>query len=249
MRRSLKEISGYHLQAVDEDIGRCKDFLFDDRSWVLRYMVADTNAWLPGGRKVLISPISLGEPNWERRAFPVKLMRKDVEASPSLDEHKPVSREYEIEFFRYYGYGQYWSGGEPWGLYPNPSPLADVQSMDPGAGKTDVIEGHLRSANEVAGYGIQARDGAIGHVEDFIVSDVDWTIVYLVIDTLNWLPGGRKVLIAPDWLSSVSWATNTVEINLSVQQIRESPEFDPDIFIDQEYENKLHRYYAFLRNK
>lgn len=247
MRRSLNEISGYHLQGIDAEIGRCKDFLFDDRHWVVRYMVADTHAWLPGGRKVLISPISLGEPNWEDKSLPIKLMREAIERAPSLDEHKPVSREDENKFFAHYGYGQYWTGAETWGAYAYPALLADSKALDPFANRPDMQEGHLRSANEVKGYGIQATDGAIGHVEDFILSDDNWAIVYLVVDTLNWLPGGRKVLIAPDWLDSVSWAKHSVDINLSVQQIKDSPQFDPDVFIDEDYENKLHSYYAVFR--
>jgi hypothetical protein len=249
MRRSLNEISGYHLQAMDDEIGRCKDFLFDDRGWVVRYMVADTHAWLPGGRKVLISPISLGEPSWEHKSLPVKLMREAIEKAPSLDKRKPVSREYENAFFTYYGYGLYWTGVNTWGPYPNPAPLVDSKASDPSVNKPDMHEGHLRSANEVKGYDIEATDGAIGHVADFILSDDNWAIVYLVVDTSNWLPGGRKVLIAPDWLKSVSWAKRGVNITLSVQQVKDSPQFDPDVFVDQKYEEKLHRYYAFIRNK
>ena len=58
---------------------------------------------------------------------------------------------------------------------------------------------HLRSSRAVTGYHIQATDGDLGHVEDFIVDDHSWTIRYMVLDTTNWWPG-KKVLVAPDWI-------------------------------------------------
>ena len=74
MLRSVKSMEGYVLRATDGDIGRCKDFLFDDEFWTVRYMVADTRKWLPG-RKVLISPISLESPDWQgkRKAWQGRL--------------------------------------------------------------------------------------------------------------------------------------------------------------------------------
>ena len=74
MLRSVKEILNYVLQAEDGEIGRSKDFLFDDRFWAIRYMVADTRKWLPG-RKVLVSPIALGHPDWIQKTFPVRLTK------------------------------------------------------------------------------------------------------------------------------------------------------------------------------
>ena len=77
MLRSVKEIMNYVLSAEDGEIGRCKDFLFDDEFWTIRYMVADTGKWL-SDRKVLISPISLGEPDWLSRRFFVNLTREGM---------------------------------------------------------------------------------------------------------------------------------------------------------------------------
>jgi len=106
MLRSIKEITGYVLQAVDGEIGRCKDFLFDDENWTIRYMVADTGKWLPG-KKVLISPISLAEPDWTSSLLPVRLSQKQVEQAPELDENAPVSRQYEIKYHQYFGWPTY----------------------------------------------------------------------------------------------------------------------------------------------
>jgi hypothetical protein len=242
MLRSLNEIVNYRLQGIDSDIGRCKDFLFDDRSWTVRYMVADTNQWLPGGRKILISPISLGEPDWQNQKFPIKLSREGIENSPLLEENKPVSQQYETAFFKYYGYGYYWMGDGLWGTYPNPAPLintniAEVESDGSAQAR------HLRSTDEVQGYDIHAADKTIGHVEDFIVNDKNWAIVYIVVNTRNWLPRGRKVLIAPDWLTSVSWVDRAVSVKLTAQKIKDSPKYNAEEFIDPNYEQALHEFY------
>jgi hypothetical protein len=107
MLRSVKEVKGYMVQAKDGKIGRCKDFLFDDETWTIRYMVADTGKWLPD-KKVLISPVSLGEPDWASNLFPVRLSKKQIEQAPELDENAPVSRQYEIKYHEYYGWPLYW---------------------------------------------------------------------------------------------------------------------------------------------
>ena len=56
----------------------------------------------------------------------------------------------------------------------------------------------------VDGHHIQATDGEIGHVEDFIIDDETWAIRYLIVDTQNWWPG-KKVLVSPQWIERVSW--------------------------------------------
>ena len=89
MLRSLKEIKGYVLGAQDGDIGRCSDFLFDDRDWTVRYIVADTKKWLPG-RKVIISPMSIGDADASSRTLSVSLTRAQIKDAPPLDDDAPV---------------------------------------------------------------------------------------------------------------------------------------------------------------
>lgn len=103
MLRGMEELEGYTLEATDGEVGRCEDFLFDDRRWVVRNMAANTGKWLPG-RSVLISPISLGEPDWRSRHFPIKLTKHQIESSPNIRHDDPVSRQYEAELFDHLGY-------------------------------------------------------------------------------------------------------------------------------------------------
>lgn len=243
MLRSLKDLEHYAVSATDGDVGSVVDFLLDDERWVIRYLVVETGDIL-GGERGLISPISFREADWSTRRFHLALTMDKVRNSPSVDLDKPVSRQHERDYFRYYGYPYYWDG-DLWGMgaYPGPLPGAGwdatpVEHSDQPAG--DV---HLRSAAEVRGYHIQGSDDAIGHVADFIVDDDSWGISYLVVDTSNWL-FGKKVLVAPHWASSVSWEERKVYVDVTRDAIRNSPEWHPDATINHGYEERLYDYYG-----
>jgi hypothetical protein len=229
MLRSVNEITGYILEASDGEIGRCKDFLFDDRLWTVRYMVADTGKWLPG-RKVLISPVVLEEPGWRGCHFPVKLTRQQVEDNPPLETDAPVSMQHERSLFEHY------SWAHPLGL----STQKDEKASQENASSRDR---YLRSVKEVMGYHISAVDGDIGHVEDFIVGELTWSLHYVIVDTRNWLPG-RKVLIPPIWATSVDWNKQEMGIDLTKDVIKDSPEYHPSVLVSREYEVNLHKYYG-----
>src|ERR1035437_6817696 len=110
MLRSITQLYGAKLGASDGEIGHAKDFYFDDQNWVVRYLVVDTGSWL-SGRKVLISPHAFGSLHEARKLMQVNLTRKQIEKSPLIESHKPVSRQYEEEYFRYYGWPYHWQGG------------------------------------------------------------------------------------------------------------------------------------------
>jgi hypothetical protein len=237
MLRSLKEIMGYGLNAEDGDIGRCHDFLLDEQTWTVRYMVADTGKWLPG-RKVLISPISLGNPDWRERQFPVRLTRDQIESAPDLDEHAPVSREYEIWYHKHFQWPYYWSGAGLWSSGIHPKSLY-VSKPDLGDEGPEFDHPHLHSCREVIGYDIGAKDGEIGHVEDFIVDDDIWAIQYAVVATRNWLPG-KRVLIPLTRLEQVSWDDRVLTVDLTREAIKDAPEYDPSAPVNREYEERIY---------
>ena len=244
MLRSVKELFDYVLKARDGQIGRCKDFLFDDQFWAIRYMEAETNKWLPG-RRVLISPISLGEPDWQTRLFEVQLTKKQIEEAPGIDQDSPVSRQHEVEWAKHYGWSYYWMGHGIWGAAEHIGAPIDPEELEAASEKElNSGDSHLRSINEVIGYKIQAKDDKIGHVEDFILDDNRWILRYLVIDTRNWLPGGKKVLVSPGWVDHISWADRIVGINLSAKAIENGPEYDPSLPVNREYEERLYDFYG-----
>jgi hypothetical protein len=238
----MNEILGYTIKAIDGDIGHCRDFLVEDEYWTMRYMMLDTGNWLPG-QKVLISPIALTPPDWESRHFPVLKTKEQIEKAPDLDEHAPVSRQYEAKWSAHFGYPYYWGGEALWGAYDYPSHLLDEDHNENQDVENTKGDPHLRSVSEIVGYYIKAVDGEIGHVHDFIVDDETWAIRYLVIDTKNWLPG-KKVLIAPDWINSVSWEDKEMRLDLTVNVIKDCPEYDASAPVNMEYEAHIYDFYG-----
>lgn len=244
MLRSIDSLTGYRLSASDGEIGRCRDFLFDDRDWTLRYMVADTGGWL-SSRKVLISPLALLTPDWATQHFPVALTREQIEQSPPLDAHAPVSREYEIAYHQYFAMPYYWAGAERWGAYPDPAGVVRPVPTPPPEPPPELEpqDRHLRSTAEVAGYGVHTDEGEAGSLHDFIVDDSSWEIRFLVIDTRRWLPGG-KVLVPADLIDSVDWTRREVHCRLDPELVRNSPPYDPAQPINVQYERRLYDYYG-----
>lgn len=248
MLRSLGDLTGVGIRATDGAIGSVADFLIDDESWNIRYLVVDTGNWLPG-RKVLIAPIHLGEPDWaegSKPQFPVSLTREQIENSPPLDANAPISRCFEEELAAFYHLPLYWEGPSAVsGVGPSAVvPVARTKVAEHLQNMREIAETHLRSVREITGYFIGARDGELGHAEDFILHTAEWRVAYLVIDTRNWWPGGRKVLIAPDWIRSVNWRSSTIEVGLTREQIRNSPTWNPDAPINRDFEGRLYDYYG-----
>jgi hypothetical protein len=240
MLSKVKTLSGYKLQARDGEIGSVKEFYFDDRHWTVRYLVAETGNWLTG-RKVLVSPYALRGVSKTEKHLTVDLTRKQIEGSPSLDSHKPVSKQFEDEYYGYYGWPLYWSGSAAWG--GSSLPERDRTRWTKQSQESKSWEPHLRSTHEVTGYSIQASDGEIGHVEDFVIDDASWEIRYLVVATKNWWPG-KKVLVSPLWIDRVEWSSSKVFINLSRETIQGSPEYTEDALLTRDYEIGLHRHYS-----
>ncbi len=223
---------------------RTVNLLFDDRSWVVRYLVVETGGLLQG-RRVLLPPTVVRRRDWPQRRLRVPLTHEQIEASPDVDVDKPVSRQKMLELDNYPAWAPVaWT---PEGVVVPPI----TGEVDPPPSNEDdqaAGESHLRSVKEVTRYHVAALDGEIGHVEEMILDDREkqhgpWELRYLVVDTRNWLPG-RKVLVAPIWAQSVTWQQHKVRIGLGRDQIEGSPEFDPNVPINRRYEEVLYDYYG-----
>ncbi|MGE5297225.1 MAG: PRC-barrel domain containing protein [Solirubrobacterales bacterium] len=239
MLRSVKSLRGVAISALDGEMGKVDSFLFDDHKWTIRYLVVDTGRWLPG-RKVLIAPTALGRSEGQGPVLPVNLTKEQVRNSPDIDTDKPVSRQREAELRKYYDWAPYWGFG-----YGLDLPSGERAEADRGAVAVEHAQGdtHLRSTKDVRGYRIHAIDGEIGHVEDFIVSDVEWVVRYLAIDTGKWL-APRHVLISPDWVRDIGWDEREVWVDVTIDAIEKCPLYDPTGPISREYETQVYDYYG-----
>jgi hypothetical protein len=246
------KIRGCAVGATDGPIGSIIDILFDDATWLVRWLVVDTGGLMPG-RKVLLPPSALGHVNHIGGQYAVRLTKQQIKDSPSVTTDEPVSRAMETDLYDYYGWAPYWSmgfymggygyGGSP--IEPLGLGFRDRQMARSSSGHaTD--DPQLRSAHEVNGYHIHASDGAIGQVADFLIEDGDWSIHYLVVGTTNWWPG-KAVLISPRSVLKTTWSDRTVDLNVTRQQIKDSPAYDGSEAVDRAYEYKFHGYYNGCR--
>jgi sporulation protein YlmC with PRC-barrel domain len=236
-----KDFQGCQLDARDGRIGKVKDLLFDDESWSIRYVVANTSRWLPG-RRVLLSPASFVAGALDHSKLPVNLTKAQIRQSPESDTDQPVSEQYQRDIHAYYGWPAYWTTG-PFPM-AGVMPLAGSVPAPAAAGVPPTATGgdpHLRSAEHVAGYKIHAVDGTIGHVEDFIVDVMDWRIRGIVIDTRDWLPG-RKVVVPAAAVDRISWTDSEVAVHLTRRAVEHGPELTADADVTGDLGQRLASY-------
>jgi len=224
MLQNIKELCGWKIAASDGDIGHVKDFYFDDKTWVIRHLVVNTGSWLTG-RHVLISPHAFGKLDSREKTLHLKLHKKQIEDSPSLESHKQISRPYEMEYYRYYGWPAYWNAGAA-GISGGPvvlSPSKDERVAHRQHPHQD--DKHLQSAKGVIGYHIEATDGTIGHVTGLMAEDKNWAIRELVVETGHWY-SGKEILISPDKIERISYEEFGVFVNLTKADIQRTGEND-----------------------
>jgi hypothetical protein len=244
MLYQAKTLHGYKLNSLEGEIGKVKEFYFDDHFWIIRYLVADTGNWLTN-RQVLISPRTLGIVNNDAQNIAVNLTKKQIEDSPPLKSDEPVSRQFEESYYKYFAVPSYWETPTMRGQYGDmigTSPNTERLPKSTSGSKT--FDPRLRSTHDVSGHHIQAKDGEIGHVEDFIIDDETWMIRYLIVDTMNFWDG-KMILISPRWINRVSWDKAKVFVNLSRAAIKQSPAYIEGSPLRREYEAALHQHYNF----
>lgn len=246
-------LKGFAIEASDGTIGKVSDFLFDDRTWKIRWMVADIGGWLKG-RKTLVHPSAFGHPDYRHEKIAIQLTKQQIRDSPDILSDAPVSRQMETKLYGYYGWDPVWGGGNYLGGYSSgmgaafdPSPYrfnGDLLEAERPDSSTDDGDPHLRSVTAVMGYHIQATDGPIGHLENFLVDDTSWGIRYLIIDTKNWW-SGQHVLMSPYAVRGISWSDRDVTLDVTRDKIKSSPTCDPAEILEQNYEQRLHRHYGW----
>ena len=232
MVRLLSTLAKMSIRAVDGDIGHVRDFYFDDERWVIRYVVVDTGSWL-FGKSVLVPPIAATDVDWEAKRISVNLTKAQLRDSPDIDTARPISRQQEARYLKYFQWPVYW--GEAF-AYAGALQVADSE----GEGAEPEATSHLRSVDEVRGYDVravgdepfteshpEAHGGEpLGKVTDFVITRRRWRIHKIVIEARKRLPGER-IMVAPFWIERVSWRDAQVFVDLREQAILEAPIIDP----------------------
>ncbi len=235
-------MKGYAIEAQDGRLGTVSDFLFEDAPWMIRWLVVDTGHWLPG-RKVLLPPSVLEHPDWQSRRCPVKLTMRQVRDSPVIDTDRPVSRQIESYVYEYYGWSPYWLSAMATPIVMPVDPQRSLSlELIHARPQSQPANPHLRSVAVVTGYHIHATDGEIGHVEDFLLEDANWSIPYLVVDTRNWWPG-EHILMSPRTVREIEWVDRLIHLTISRQQVKAGPAYDPSKMPDRTNEYLMIKYY------
>ncbi len=249
MLQVTSTLRGCVLEVSDGIIGKVTDLLFDDATWRMRWLVVDVGSWLTG-RKVLIHPSAIQSSDPDQRSMRLDLNKAQIKASPGIAIDQPVSRQLESSLYGYYGWDPRWDTGIMGGGglgFPSVLQARFGETLRKAAPSDPLLDGgdpHLRSIAIVTGYHVHATDGGIGHVENFLIDSGDWGIRYLIIDTKNWW-GGKRVLLSPHAINDIRWLDRQIRLDVSRDQVRNSPPWSPLDRIDRSYEKQLHQHYGW----
>ena len=229
---NVNRVKGFGIDAADGDIGRLKEFYFDDKECVIRYLVVDTGRFLPG-KKVLIPRSALRKPDLIKKRIQVDLSKEQVKNSQGIDEHRPVKRERDFELNQYHGWKISWAEGPEVLLPADVEPDLDSYGGDP----------HLQSTDMLTGFHIQTPEGEVGRLDDFVLDDAAWDIRYYVAEIGTRLPG-RKVLMCPQWIQKINQRERKVLVNLALEKIKTGPEYNQSTPITKDYEEEMLEHYG-----
>jgi hypothetical protein len=234
-------LEGERLRAADGEIGTLQALCLDDARWAVRYLLVDCAGWLKD-RKVLVSPLAVGESGSGESSLYIELTRRQIEDSPPLDAEQPISRAYEIRYYQYYDWPAYWELDPLAGL-----PLSQIstfpQLVNGDAADSRHQDRHLFPDSDVRGCEVVARDGSIGTIRDLVVDTRYWLVRYLEIETTSGGPA-RYVLLSQTWIKGVHWTERRVFVDLARAAVARAPSFDPHRGISHEYEAQLFKHYG-----
>lgn len=224
MIKRVRELLRCAIVATNGECGRVHDVYFDDRRWIVRYLAVDAGHW-SAGPHVLVPLAAVARIRWPGRRVEVALTREQIRSGPPLDAHRPVERQHEIAPYEYLGF-----------------PI-HLTADGPAAGASRPADDeHLHSARALIGHAVQALDGEVGYVEDFLMDDASGAVRYLVVDSRRWWTG-KRVMLATERVQWVSWMESSVHVDLPRDPIRRAPDYDPARPVDPEYEARLAEYY------
>jgi uncharacterized protein YrrD len=202
MFRDLETLTGSDVVATDGEIGKVSDFLFNDQSWIISYLVVDVKRWLTR-RDLVLAVGAVQETDWNKKVVQIRLTKEQVRESPLIDSVEPVSRQQEIAMEEYFGRLACWVDRQ-----------AGASSIPTGTEYPLHSKGnpHLRSVWHLTGYTVWSAGNEVGYLEGFIVDEPAWHIGYLNVKAGDWL-ASRSVLIPTHSVESISWADHRVKLH------------------------------------
>lgn len=240
MLGSALEYFDCSLEAFDGEIGSVQDLYFDEPLWTVRYLLARPTDWYEN-RPALLSAIIL-RPAPGARRIAAELNLDQLKSGPAIGTVREISRTEEALLHDHHGWPYYWQtrGSSVQGTH-NVTELKHkgvVNHQEYGP------EGqNLRSMKEMVGCRLHASEGEIGNIVDLMVDGGSWRIRYLVVDIASsWF--SKKILVSPDWVIGVDWIDRKVVVELSTDEVKNSPEPHEGDPIEHESEHRLNALWA-----
>jgi hypothetical protein len=217
MLLNVHTLCQYTILAKGGDIGNIDDFLFDEDTWKIRYLITDTSNG-PSRRKVLLPAIALDQTNQVSRKIPIHLTKEQVNNCPSIDTNALMSRQIQSRLNEVYPVFMYWAMS---GYVSTSLPLAPVSNQQSQSEEHNIA---FRSVEDIGHCFIQAVDGDLGAIEEIVVDDESWSIRYIVANPTKWLLG-RKFWVLPTWIETIDWEAQQVFLKISKEQLKNSPDY------------------------
>jgi hypothetical protein len=186
----------------DGDQKPIRNFLFDDRSWSIRFLVVDVGSWF-ARRLVVIPTTVVDEPDWAKKVVAAHLTKDQLLKSPNVDSAKPVSRQQQLALNELFGWADF---AYDWCI---PRALVPAQRGFPVHTQDDP---HLRSTLDLTGYQVWATDGYLGRLEDFVLEQASWHINYLMVKVGDWVLN-REQFVSTLSVRAISWADHRVTLD------------------------------------
>lgn len=203
---TLKQLLGYKISAIDGEIGKVKEFYFDEMSWTIRYIIVETGS-LFFGRKVMISTQAIIDAQWETEHLLTNMTIQQIETSPKVEDGKQLTRGQEILLNQHYNWKSYWD--------------VSIQKIADGSNS------YLFHTNDLTGYQLIASDGQVGSIKDFIVDKTSWKINSIVIDAFKTTPA-REIVLSPRWIKEINTDNSIVTSDHTTAEIKSNPAFNPE---------------------
>lgn len=234
---NINNLINLKVTASNDPVGRVNDFYFTDLDWNISY--AEIKPKLLVLKKILANNMKLGQPNLDHKLLPILIPKEKVNQQPTADSVKTVSDQKENRQAAF----------ATW-----PLNLSNLTALDIGEAqkladimvrnKKDQKTGsHFRSFKEIKGYRINTPTGSFGHLKSLILETEIWKIKYLLVEKRRLFKSNKKILVSPANVMDISWENNSINIDLSKNIIRESPQYEDVKSISDNFEKKLIRHY------
>lgn len=247
MFQSLKDLREFSLVTLEGEAGTVEDFIFHDHDWAVRYAIVDLT---DDRRYALVLPETFDRIDRKSRQVTTSMSKEMLHHSPVFHLDEPITRVIETEIHDYFQWPYYWDDEKtipttgPGDLTGVPLSEMEVDLEDQEeqiSGSEEEYYDNLKRFDGVLGFRLQTRTGEdLGRLEDFIVQDDDWKIMYAVV-TLGGLLPSKRVLVSPSQMEEINPNTGEIVVSLKAQTIASSPEYSEEMLTDENYDWSRHK--------